>query len=169
VRADWSLACHRQGQKELGQELAEAALGLAESSEDPLALAQVHNLLGILARTDGNSDLALQHLTKSLSFARQLENPAAQIAALNNLALAQADQGAYDQAIATLEGALDECRTLGDRHLEAALRNNLADVLRAGDQKEASLAQLKQAVAIFAEVGQNVEDWEPEIWKLVEW
>ena len=31
------------------------------------------------------------------------------------------------------------------------------------------LAALKQAVAIFAEIGQQAEDWEPEIWKLVEW
>ena len=31
------------------------------------------------------------------------------------------------------------------------------------------MVALKQAVAIFADIGQNVEAWEPEIWKLVEW
>jgi len=169
VRADWSLACHREGKTEKAEELAQAALNLAQSSEDPLALAQVHNLLGILARTQGDFDLALEHLTESLSYARQLDNPGAQIAALNNLALAQTDQDEYDQAISTLEGALAQCRTLGDRHLEAALCNNLADVLRASGQMEASIEQLKQAVTIFAEIGQNVDDWEPEIWKLMEW
>ena len=169
VRADWSLACHREGKTEEAGNLAQAALNLAESSEESLALAQVHNLLGILARTEGNFDLALQHLTESLTYARQPGHPGAQIAALNNLALAQADQDKYGQAVSTLEEALAQCRTLGDRHLEAALCNNLADVLRASGQVEASIVQLKQAVTIFAEIGQNVDDWEPEIWKLVEW
>ena len=83
--------------------------------------------------------------------------------------MAQADQDEYYQAVATLEGALEECRALGDRHLEAASHNNLTDILRACGQIEASIAQLKQAVAIFAEIDQNVEDWEPDIWRLVKW
>jgi tetratricopeptide (TPR) repeat protein len=169
VRADWSLACHREGKADQAISLAQESLAAAESSGDPLALAQVHNLLGILARAEQHPGSAVEHLSKSLVFARQLENPSAQIAALNNLALAQADQDEYPQAVATLEGALDECLNLGDRHLEAALRNNLADILRAYDQEESAMVQLKQAVAIFAEIGQNIEDWEPEIWKLVEW
>lgn len=132
-------------------------------------MAQVHNLLGVLARADQQPILALEHLTESLAFARKLENPSSQIAARNNLALAQADLGEYTQAIATLQGALEACLKLGDRHLEAALRNNLADILRADGQEESAMVQLKQAVAIFADIGQNIEDWEPEIWKLVEW
>jgi hypothetical protein len=42
-------------------------------------------------------------------------------------------------------------------------------VLRAGGQVLAAMTYLKLAVAIFAEIGQNAEDWEPEIWKLAEW
>jgi hypothetical protein len=34
---------------------------------------------------------------------------------------------------------------------------------------EAAMQQLKQAVAIFAQIGGQTEQWEPEIWKLVEW
>jgi tetratricopeptide (TPR) repeat protein len=142
---------------------------LAESSGVSSPLAQVHNLLGVLARADQQPNLALAHLAKSLDFARLLENPSAQIAALNNLALAQADMGDYTLAIATLQDALEACLTLGDRHLEAALRNNLAETLRADGQEESAMIQLKQAVAIFADIGQNIEDLEPEIWKLTEW
>jgi tetratricopeptide (TPR) repeat protein len=169
IRADWSLACYREGKTDQIMPLAQTALALAESSGDPLSLAQVHNLLGVLARADQQPDLALAHLTESLAFASKLENPSAQIAARNNLALAQADLGEYAQAIATLQDALEACLMLGDRHLEAALRNNLADILRADGQEESAMVSLKQAVAIFADIGQNVEDWEPEIWKLVEW
>ncbi|MFN2233663.1 MAG: AAA family ATPase, partial [Anaerolineales bacterium] len=169
IRSDWSLACYREGKMDQSIFLAQKALAMAELSGAPLPLAQVHNLLGVLARADQKTKLALKHLSKSLDFARKLENPSAQIAALNNLALAQADRGDYPLAIATLQDALKACLTLGDRHLEAALRNNLADTLRADGQEESAMVQLKQAVAIFADIGQNVEDLEPEIWKLVEW
>jgi hypothetical protein len=79
------------------------------------------------------------------------------------------DLGEHGQAIKTIHGALNDCIVLGDRHLEAALRNNLADQLQASGDQEAAMAQLKEAVIIFAEIGQRVEDWEPEIWKLVAW
>jgi tetratricopeptide (TPR) repeat protein len=169
IRADWSLACLRSGNKEQADSLAHEALTLAKMVKDPLALAQVHNLLGVLARTANQPELALKHLEESLSYAHELESPSAQIAALNNLALAQADLGEHGQAIKTIHGALNDCIVLGDRHLEAALRNNLADQLQASGDQEAAMAQLKEAVIIFAEIGQRVEDWEPEIWKLVAW
>lgn len=169
IRADWSLACLRSGDEKQADSLAHKALILAKDGEDPLALAQVHNLLGVLARSANQPERALKHLQESLSFARLLENPSVQIAALNNLALAQADLGEYGQAIETIQEALDDCILLGDRHLEAALRNNLADQLRASGDQEKAMVQLKEAVTIFAEIGQRVEDWEPEIWKLVTW
>ena len=162
-------ACHREGKSDQAKLLAKESLVSAESSADPLALAQVHNLLGILARGDQQLDLALAHLSQSQAFARKLDTPGAQISVLNNLALAHADQDDYPQAIVTLNEALEECLNLGDLHLEAALRNNLADILRADGQEESAMAQLKHAVAIFAEIGQHIEEWEPEIWKLVEW
>ena len=58
--------------------------------------------------------------------------------------------------------------TQGDRHREAALRNNLADLLRATDRPEESMEELKLAVALFAEIGEEGR-LEPEIWKLTDW
>jgi hypothetical protein len=57
---------------------------------------------------------------------------------------------------------------LGDRHREAALRNHLADLLHAAGRGEEAMAELKAAVTIFAEVGEEGK-LEPEIWKLSEW
>lgn len=88
VRADWSLACHRNHQNEQANDLAEESLVLAEKTQDSLALAQAYNLLGILARADQQPGLAAQHLTKSLVLTKKFTNPAIQIAAMNNLALA---------------------------------------------------------------------------------
>jgi len=69
-----------------------------------------------------------------------------------------------------LLAALERCAAWGDRHQEAALHNNLADLLhRAGDDED-KMAQLKQAVALFAEIGEpGALPTNAEIWKLAEW
>jgi hypothetical protein len=54
------------------------------------------------------------------------------------------------------------------RHCEAALRNRHADLLCAPGRREDAMAELKEAVALFAEVGEAGK-LEPEIWKLSEW
>ena len=54
------------------------------------------------------------------------------------------------------------------KHREAALRNNLADLLRETGRQDASMGELKLAVALFAEIGEEGR-LEPEIWKLTDW
>ena len=169
VHADLSLALYHRGLIDEASSLADETLTLAESGDDPLALAQAHNLLGILARAQQDYKQALGHLEQSLSYTCQLDDPQGKIAALNNLALAQADLDDRRAALETVVQAIDESLQLGDRHLEAALRSNYADILRADGNTEEAIQQLKMAAIIFAEIGQRVEDWEPEIWKLVEW
>jgi tetratricopeptide (TPR) repeat protein len=169
VRADLSLASYHRGLTDQAASLAGEALTLAEAGADPLALAQTQNLLGILARSEQQYEKALGHLEQSLSYTHRLDNPQGQIAALNNLALAQADLGDAQTALETIHRAIGETLLLGDRHLEAALRSNYADILRAAGDTEAAILQLKHAAVIFAEIGQSAENWEPEIWKLVEW
>lgn len=169
VRADLSLAFYHRGLTDQAASLADEALTLAEAGDDPLALAQTQNLLGILARAERQYEQALEHLEQSLSYTLLLDNPQGQIAALNNLALAQANLGKAQMALETIQRAIDETLLLGDHHQEAALRSNYADMLRAAGDTEAAIEQLKQAAVIFAEIGQSAENWEPEIWKLVEW
>jgi hypothetical protein len=104
--ADWNLTAHYRDEPE-------HALELTKAGDDVRALAQVQNVLGILARSQGDLSLA--------------------------------------------------------RHHQAALHNNLADLFHAADEPEAAMAHLKQAAAILADFGQDADDWQPEIWKLVEW
>jgi len=82
--------------------------------------------------------------------AETLGDPPARVAALNNLALVL-------------------CESQGDRHREAALHNTLSDILHTSGRPEAAMAHLKQAVATFADIGQEAGAMQPEIWKLVEW
>ncbi len=167
--ADWSLTAHRQGGIERAVELAERALGLAEAADDASALAQAHNILGILASSQGDRDEANNHLRRSLALAENLGDVSARIAALNNLALAYGASGENERALNLTETALALCVSRGDRHREAALHDNLADLLHAMGRSEEAMAQLKQAVSIFSEIGVDAGAMQPEIWKLTEW
>jgi DNA-binding SARP family transcriptional activator len=169
VLADLSLAAHRAGDPDTAQRLASEALVLAEKAEELDALAQVHNLLGILAKSRGDITGALDHLDRSAELASELSDPSARIAALNNLALARGENGDRRAAIDMFEEALKLCARQQDRHREAALHNNLADVWHREGNRERSMEHLKRAVAIFAQIGSQESTMQPEIWKLVEW
>jgi predicted ATPase len=128
---------------------------------------QAHNILGILAKSRANLAQARHHLNVSLSLAEELDDPGARVAALNNLALRAS--GELDATSELQQRALALCVAQGDRHREAALRNNLADTLHDAGETGAAMAQLKEAVSIFAEIGQEAGERQPEIWKLIEW
>jgi len=169
ILADWSLAVHAQGQTERAAALASEALAAAESAADRRGVAQAHNILGILARSRGDAAGAVAHLARSLAIAEALSDASSRIAALNNLALAQGDRGDLAEATALAEQALALGVAVGDRHREAALHNNLADLLHAAGRDEEAMTHLKQAVVIFAEIGVQAGDAQPEIWRLLEW
>jgi DNA-binding SARP family transcriptional activator/Tfp pilus assembly protein PilF len=159
--ADRSLAAHRLGRDADAAELAAASLGLAERAGDERAGAQAHNILGVLATRRGDAANARAELEQSLTLAEASDDVVARIAALNNLALVDGDVG-------RLEAARALAATIGDRHREAALANNLADLLHAAGRQEEAMAVLKEAVALFAEIGEDSAR-EPEIWKLRDW
>ncbi|MDX1664060.1 MAG: AAA family ATPase [Candidatus Promineifilaceae bacterium] len=163
---DWSMVAHRAGSPEWAVALAERAQSLLAT---PRSEAQSHNLLGVLARSRDDLGAATEHFRHSAAIAGTHDLLGVHISALNNLALARAAAGDPQEAQALLERALAMCLRYGDRHWEAALRNNLADLLHAQGQADPAMAQLKQAVQIYAEIGQESGDWQPEVWKLSEW
>jgi DNA-binding SARP family transcriptional activator/Flp pilus assembly protein TadD len=169
VQADRSLNEHRRGRAEEAAALARAALELAENAGDTAALAQAHNILGILATSLGSGDEARFELGRSLELAEALGDLGARVAALNNLALVERTEGDLARATELTREALSLSTALGDRHREAALRNNLADLLHADRSSEEAMEELKRAVAIFAEIGADAGEAQAEIWKLVEW
>jgi DNA-binding SARP family transcriptional activator len=162
VQADRSLVAHRRGAGEEAVALAERALTLGEAAGDEEAVAQAENTLGMLTGERA-------HLERAVELAGRLADRSVLVAALNNLALACARERDDGRAIELTERALRLCSEQGDRHREAALHNNLADLFHRGGHPEASMAHLKQAVAIFAEIGGEDGEMQPEVWKLVEW
>jgi predicted ATPase/DNA-binding SARP family transcriptional activator len=166
---DWSLTAHRSGQNERAVELAEQAMILSRAAGDMGALAQTHNILGVLAKSRGDLEEASRYLEQSLASAESLSDPGVTIAALNNLSQAYGARGDMEDALALAGRALALGVELGDRHREAALQNNLADLLHTAGRDEEAMSHLKQAVAIYAEIGGDPGEWRPEIWKLTEW
>jgi tetratricopeptide (TPR) repeat protein len=163
---DWSTTAYRAGESKRAGELAEMA---QQTAVAPRAQAQTYNVLGILARHQGELEKAQLYFEQSLALARHHTFLDTQISALNNLALVQTGRAQFEEAHTLLQTALDHCLTYGDQHWEAALRNNLADLLHKMDQEELAMAQLKQAVVIYAKIGQESGGWQPEIWRLTEW
>jgi DNA-binding SARP family transcriptional activator len=161
IAADRAVVAHRRGDLPLASRLADDALSLAKRSRDDRALAQAHNIAGIL-RGDRS------HLEESVRLAERIGDAEARVAAMNNLALALGRAGETDRAIALTRGALDLSAAFGDRHREAALHNNLADLLHRAGLKSESMRALKRAVRLFAEIGEDAGR-EPEVWKLVDW
>ncbi|MBK9053564.1 MAG: AAA family ATPase [Chloroflexi bacterium] len=163
---DWSYTVYRQGNVAAANQLAQRA---QQRATDTIAQANSHNILGILARRQGNTQEAHTHFQISRELSQQHNLLDAHIAALNNLALLAAAAGDYTHSQQLLESALNLCLTWGDRHWQAALHNNLADLFHRIGQTDQAMAQLKQSVTIYAELGRDGEMWQPEVWKLTEW
>ncbi len=167
--ADWSRTAHHRGHMQQARELAHRALDLAKTAQDTRALAQAHNILGILASSQNDLEQAQSHLEESLALAERLNDLSARVAALNNLALVCQASGSTDRAIELTQAALALCIAQGDRHREAALHNNLADLLHGAGCTDAAMPHLKQAVSIYADIDTLAGPLLPEIWKLTEW
>lgn len=167
--SDWALSLYKRGEIDKSEVLAQQALELARTSGAPNALAQSHNILGILARDLGDLVEAEDHLRGSLGFAQEMEDRAAEMAARNNLALLYADKGEFELGLEAARAALEISIERGDRHREAALLNNIADLLQASGETEEAIAHVKRSVAIYAEIGVDADEYQPEVWKLVEW
>lgn len=166
--ADIALVAHRRGDSVAAATVAERALETAADSGDDAALAQVHDVLGVIACEGRDFRLAERHLGDSLEHAARLADPSYRVAALNNLALVQAAAERPTEAVATARDALRLDLEHSDRHRAAALHTNLADLLHAIGAPAEALEHLTSAARLFA----GIDDEElrrPEIWKLASW
>ena len=163
VAASRAYVLHRLGAGDDARATAELARAHAEASGSKTALAQAHNLAGLLAERPEERQV---HLDKALSLA---SDPRTRIAALNNLALLAADTGDLDQAVEYGTVALEEADAVGDVHRLAALHDNLADFHHRAGSEDESMAHLKQAVTLFAQIDTQPEERSPAIWLLKEW
>lgn len=164
IAADRALVAHHQGDADRARSLAATALDLAGGDE--ATLAQAWNLAGMLA-VDPKE--ALIRLEKAVAMAEGTGRSDVAAAAYNNLALALRRSGDHSGAVGAARKALILLEPVGDRHQLAALHSNLADALHAAGDDERAREHLTKSARLFAEVGVETGQWEPEIWKLSEW
>lgn len=160
--ADWALLRHRIGDDAGAVELAGRAMSLAESGDEPVALARAVNILGVVTTVP---DDAMSHLDRALDLTGN-EEPG-RMAALNNKAHLVASGGDLPGAMTLVQEAIDIARRSGYRHHQAALLNHLADLEHKAGNADGAEAALTEAVTIFADIVAG--DWEPEVWLLREW
>jgi DNA-binding SARP family transcriptional activator len=166
IAANRALVAHHQGESDRAREFSEVALKRAFTAGGAATLAQAWNLAGMLT-TDPVE--AAAEFEKALMKAEEIGRADLAAAALNNLAIARRRVGNPDGAVEAAARALSLLEPLGDRHQIAALHSNLADALHeAGDEDEAR-RHLTESARMLAEVGVELGQWEPEIWKLSEW
>ena len=161
----WSRLNAYQQNFEEAADLAKKAEALAGASHRHQA--EVFNILGLLARMQGDQAGAIEAFSASLSLTEDRDELI--IAASNNLALVYIDTAAWTEAEALLQTAIKRCQKIGDRHREAALYNNLADIYHHQGQKDLSMHFLKKALSYLSQIGMEDEKWQPEIWKLTTW
>jgi DNA-binding SARP family transcriptional activator/tetratricopeptide (TPR) repeat protein len=163
VAASWAYVLHRSGDSEAARTMTERARESAEASDDPLAMAHAFNLSGLLA---GSVQAKQDHLRRALELATDERT---RVAVLNNLALAAAEAGDLESALAHGSAALTAARVIGDIHRLAALHDNLADFHHLRGDEESAMAELKEAVALFARIDAQPVERVPEVWLLKEW
>jgi tetratricopeptide (TPR) repeat protein len=169
IVADLAITAHRQGDTDRAGERASEAIRLAEQDADDAATAHTGTVAGLLAIGRGDAEAARELLTRSLALADDLDDPAAHVSAANGLARVERASGDLSRAEALLRGAVTRCVAIGDRHREAALRDQLAQVLHQGGRPAEAMDELKQAVAIFADIGVEGGSIQTEVWRLTEW
>ena len=166
IAANRALVAHHQGEHARAREFSEHALKRAAIAGDGATLAQAWNLAGMLTP---DPDEASGEFEKALLKAEEIGRPDLAAAALNNLAIARRRVGNPGGAVEAADRALSLLEPLGDRHQIAALHSNLADALHEAGEEDMARRHLTESARMFAEVGVEVGQWEPEIWKLSEW
>ncbi|MGQ0831980.1 MAG: AAA family ATPase [Microthrixaceae bacterium] len=169
ILADLAITVHRLGDDARAADLAGRAVSEAERSDDDAARTNAGTVAGLLAASRGDAAAARALLTASFEVASRLEDPGPQVAAANGLARLERAAGRFDRALELLVRGVEQCVAIGDRHREAALRDQLAEVLHELGRREEAMAQLKQAVAIFADIGSSDGSVLTEVWRLSEW
>lgn len=163
IAANWAFVLHYNGETDEARMMADRALSHAEDSGDAAAMAQAHNLMGLLVESVRTRRT---HLDRALELATDRRT---RVAVLNNLALLLVEDGQLTEAIARGTEALEEAKAIGDVHRLGALHDNLADFHHRLGDEETAMAHLKEAVTLFASIDDRADERVPEVWLLKEW
>jgi putative nucleotidyltransferase with HDIG domain len=139
------------------------ALELA-TGEAPIR-ARVEQNLGILANIQGEHDVAQRHYEAALAGFESAGDVRGSAIAHHNLGMVSADRTDWDAADRHYRRCLELAASAGDVHLQALGLLNQGDVLLARRQLDAARGNAEQALAIFNELGAELD--KPDAYTLI--
>jgi tetratricopeptide (TPR) repeat protein len=146
----------RLGRIEESKRWITAAVEIGQSVADPRRLMAPLNMLGDIACTEGDYDLAGTLFQDSLKIARDLHDLYYQAIILNNLANVYHYNRQFEQARSAYQESLAISKEIGDRDGEAMALNNLGELaVLEGDYPQAVIFS-EHALQIARQVG---EEW----------
>ncbi len=147
----------RQNQWAQSKKCYQSALELAWKTGDHASVAHIFNNLGELERLAGHFDAALEFYERSLEMGRALDDQSIVAVTMGNIGLVAAGKSQWTDAIEWYQQSLRRRRILEDREGQAVTLNNLGVAQEHIGFLAEALSSYKTAVALFKEVGNNID------------
>jgi predicted ATPase/class 3 adenylate cyclase len=160
---------HRQGQFQRAVDLGMRALAIFEGVDDMPGTALACNLVGIAHWAMQDLDTARGFLERSLLIHASLGDVHGLAASYNNLGRVLADQGQLDRAMQNFQQSQQLCLEIGYQHGLATALSHLSEVhQQLGQTVDARICQEK-AFEIYARIGFDGMDVQPEVLTMQVW
>jgi DNA-binding SARP family transcriptional activator len=148
----------RQGRPAEAIGHAHDALGLYRAARNHTGEAQALNCLGWAHACLGDHEQALTFCQQALPLLQRSGDHASQAGTWDSIGYAHHNLGNHPQAIADYEAALRLARSAGAKGTEATILSHLGDALHATASYVAARDVLRQALAIFDQLGRPEAD-----------
>jgi len=130
----------------------EAATAATEASDQP-ELANIYNNIGLIHKSKGDYNKALDWYHKSLKIMEQVGNQAGLAANYNNIGGIYHFKGDYDKALDWLQKDLKITERIGDQAGLATTYNNIGAIHKSKGAYKMALAYTEKALNIFVKLG----------------
>ncbi|HEU4648533.1 MAG TPA: HD domain-containing phosphohydrolase [Gemmatimonadales bacterium] len=152
-----ALACFALDTGELEQAEVRFQRALEVEALDDAIRGRIEQNLGVLANIRGRLDEALEHYRRSLAASERAGSTRDVAFAFHNLGMVSADQQRWDDADRYLRESLQRARAVNDTHLRGLCLLNHTEVHLARQRYEDARASAEGALAIFDELGAQLD------------
>jgi tetratricopeptide (TPR) repeat protein len=164
ARAENGVGVVHYARGEYTQARASYAIAL-ELTDDMLLRGRFLLNLGVVANIEGDLDRALEHYMRARALFRDHGDEKSEALALHNLQMLHSDRREWEDAEFAATEALRVLEKVGDRATIAAVLRDRAEVLAARGDLSGAVRQCQLAIAIFAELGDELGRGESQRWQ----
>ncbi|MBU1878027.1 MAG: tetratricopeptide repeat protein, partial [Chloroflexi bacterium] len=144
----------RRGQRTEAEQWARRGLTLVEGAVGSKAASSLYNVMGGIAYSQGDWDMAIDYTQRRLALWEQLGDLWTIASSHNNLAVIYGAQGDWNRAIEHHEQSLALAERIGEPYQLAASHNNLGYIYKERGQWDQALAAFQHSLSI----SQRIDD-----------